>query len=476
MRKSKLIQYLKKMDKKELKSFDLFVRSPFFNRKNDVVELYDYLKDYYPDFENLGISKYELHAKLFPERDYNDKEMRYLMTYLAQLLEEYFVVNRIWKQPDFKSIVLLEDFLDRYPLKKAFRQIFNATQDRLNKLGLQSEHRSELNHKLYKVADSHFLIERERRNDENLQLSSDQFDRYYILRKLKYSCAMLNRTGILSGTYELHFIDDIQKWIKSNLFKDAPLIQLYSRILEMQLHGYTIQSFKELKAMLISNESIIHPDELPSIYQYAINFCLSKLRAGEDAFIEEALELYTKAIDMGILLQNNKLSPWTFTNIVKLALRSKRFDWTNDFINRNAEILPKNFQENVTKYNLAEMHFYKKEFDQALGLLQEVSFSDINFHLGSRLILAKTYYENKVAEPLLSLISSFSIYLKRNKKISSQLKTTYLNFCLFLKKIIRAKDKEKLQELHEQIKSSDLLTDRKWLLEKIQIKQQTLRN
>ena len=78
-------------------------------------------------------------------------------------------------------------------------------------------------------------------------------------------------------------------------------------------------------------------------------------------------------------------------------------------------------------------------------------------------MLIKIYYEIDEEEALLSLIASFTIYLKRNKKIASNIINTYLNFTSLTYQIIKAKP-NKLPAILEKIKTIEPLTDRRWLI------------
>ena len=68
---------------------------------------------------------------------------------------------------------------------------------------------------------------------------------------------------------------------------------------------------------------------------------------------------------------------------------------------------------------------------------------------------------------LLSLLAAFTIFLKRNKELSSPIKQTFLHFCELLYQLIRRPEK-KLPELKEKIESTSPLTDRDWLLSRLQ--------
>ncbi len=92
-----------------------------------------------------------------------------------------------------------------------------------------------------------------------------------------------------------------------------------------------------------------------------------------------------------------------------------------------------------------------------------MEFSDLNYQLGSRVMLIKTYYELEEIESLLSSLASFRNFLRRNKKISQPLRRPYLNFCNLLHQILRQNHKQPSQ-IEQSIRESDFLAERAWLL------------
>ena len=79
-------------------------------------------------------------------------------------------------------------------------------------------------------------------------------------------------------------------------------------------------------------------------------------------------------------------------------------------------------------------------------------------------MLLKIYYETSEGEALFALIASFSIYLRRNKKIAKDIRESYLNFTNTLGRIVRA-HKEKYPSIIEKINDTKHLYNRNWLLE-----------
>ena len=273
---------------------------------------------------------------------------------------------------------------------------------------------------------------------------------------------MLDRQSLLKGAYQLDLPENWMDWLIANHYWGEKIIKMYAMVfLSLENEGEPAY-FEKLKELLDAEISGISKDDSKELLLYAINYCARKMRKGEDQYIETALHFYVKGIREKILMENGFLSPWTFGNVVKLALRLERYEWIEHFIEEHKYHLVPEFQENAMQYNLAELYCYKKDFDKALSLLFKVEFSDLSYHLGSRIMLSKIYYELNEKEALLSLMSSFVMFLKRNKKISESIRKTCLNFCDLLFLIIRGK----VQQIEEKIKNTTLLADREWLLEK----------
>jgi len=129
-------------------------------------------------------------------------------------------------------------------------------------------------------------------------------------------------------------------------------------------------------------------------YKLAVNYALRKMRVGKSDYRKIALDLYLESIDNGSLLNDGYLSPRPFSNIVKLAINTKPHDWTEEFINEKSHLLAPDTRQNTLDYNLAVFYYATKNYSAAQLKLLQVEFSDLQYYLGGRILLAKIYYEN----------------------------------------------------------------------------------
>ena len=234
----------------------------------------------------------------------------------------------------------------------------------------------------------------------------------------------------------------------------------------MQCHEAIESHFHQLRQLINELSGKISKQVMRSAMLAAINYCARSIRRGLTSFVEPALNLYLKGLEDKVLFDEGVLSPWTFNNVVKLALRLERFSWIESFMQTYQSFLPETFRSDALHYNQAELYYYTNRYQDAQKALLQVPYTDLNFYLGARVLLAKIYYETDETESLLSLLAAFQIFLKRNKDISLNIKKTYLHFCEILYQIVRGRSSH-LPTLEQRIKTTSLLTDRDWLLRQL---------
>ncbi len=458
---AKLLLILQTLDEKEMRELESFLSSDYFNKDQDVCKLFNYLQPFHPEFTSDQLTKERLFRYVYPGQPYHDKTLRYLLSNVNKLVEHFLSIQQIDQKPYQRQLALLEE-LSRRGLEKSYRQIDRSLARELETPKGDSGDFFLAQFQWAEIKEQHFERQRLRKFDKNIQIASAQLDRYYFLHRLRISCAMLDRQTILQARYQLNLSHNWIQHLEEQDFFGEPIIQLYYTIFQALSEEKDEAYFRKLKVGIEANSREIPFNDLRDIYLFAINYCARKIRQGKTPYVEEALNLYRSGIEQNILIEDDKISPWAFTNVVKLSLRMKQYDRIEAFIEQYAPLLPEAFRENALHYNLAELYYYTGRFEQAQEQLLQVAYSDLNYYLGARVLLAKIYYETNTEEPLLALIASFTIFLKRNKELSNNLKHTYLNFCQLLFQIIRL-PQSKLNKVCNLIQTTELLTDRAWL-------------
>jgi len=464
MQNSKLIDLLKTFEKEDWRWFRKFLLSPYFNSREDLVPFFDYLRKCAPEFEEKAIRKEKVFKKVYPKQAYDEKQISYAMNFMLSQAERFLAQREIETKPPLVNNYLLQSLVDRN-LDKHYKYQYEKSIKTLNKWKKESSDYYYFEFQMSKIANARFLSQKLRRYDKNLENINESLDQLFALNKIKYSCEMLSRSQFLKSEYSPPSEEEIQRLFIIINKEKSPLTIIYLEIYQLLKEENSEQNFENLKQYLNDFRNDIPKSEKSDIYLHGINYCIAQInkKNNQKYYAEQLLNLYLTGIEQEFLLNNGYLTPSTLKNVVKLGLNLKKYDFTEEFIQKYYKKLEEEFQEDALHFNLADINYRRKNYQEAQIHLIQVQYSDVFYNLGAKAMLLKIYYETNEGEALFALIASFSIYLRRNKKIAKDTRDRYLNFTSILGKIVRA-HKEKYPAIIEKINNTKQLNNRNWLL------------
>ena len=261
-------------------------------------------------------------------------------------------------------------------------------------------------------------------------------------------------------------------------FQDVSAILIYYQAFLTLTDSSNESHYMKLKELLSENIHVFSKSEAKQMYDYAQNYCIKKINSGNTNYSIELFNLYKLLLEKKVIFEGKYITPSSYKNIVSLGLRLKEFHWTKKFIEDYKEKIAFEFRNNAYIYNLASFYYSTEEYGKALKLIQKVEFTDIFYHLGSKSMLLKIFYELDETEPFYSLVDTFIMYLKRNKLISDYQFEVHHNLIKFSKKTFDLKlrltqnkksvNKKALEILKEKINSTPKITNLQWLNEKVE--------
>ena len=467
MNNSKLISILKTLTARELNTLEKLVNSAFFNVNEDVSALFTLLKKTHTEYDEKQTNKKSVYKKLFPGKRFNEQVLRYVMTDLTRLLEEFLVQKQFSENETLRKHLLLQS-LNQRDLDKYFLQHINDAYEVQKK----SPYRDALFYERQAMLeeDSYSWTSRKDNHaiDSSLQNLVDNIDIHYLTKKLKYSCEIINRMNVLKVQYNISFLDNTLEFLKQNSFSHVPAIMVYFQVLLTLRESENEVHYRELKTLLAEHIDKFPNSELRDIYCFIQNYCIRQINLGNNNYLRELFENYKILLEKEIIIEDGSLAQFDFKNIVTISLRLDEFKWTEKFIEKYSLLLSADFRKNAINYNLARLHYSKKQYRDALRLLLAVEFTDVYYHLDSKSLLLRIYYDLEDWEPLLSLFNTFKIYLKRNKLISEYQRTTYTNLVKFVRKLTRIKmgSKLPLEKVKQEIEQVKQIADLTWLQSK----------
>lgn len=476
MLSDKLESLLFTFSKSSLNHFRKYLSSLFFNENQDLVRLFDLIhKQISATTDNgvnsTGLKKEQVWKQLFPQKKYVDVQFRRLCSDLTKLAQN-FLAYRQFKKTPFQEETLLLSAINNPKLNKHFTAVVRQTRLMQEKAG-------------YKDADFHyntFLIEQschkhlellKKKPDslDNLERADYHLDCFYITKKLKNYCDFLGYKNISSFDINAQLFPSFLEIIENSKFREEPSINAYYLVARMFLNPEDESYAESLKNLLFTHSKKFSDSEVKLFYIHLKNYYISiKINAGLHEYYKNLFEIFKMQIEQGYILDNDIIGTQNYKNIISVGLNLQQFDWVEEFIKVYTDKLPKELLDNNLKYNLAKVSFYKGDYAGAIERLREVEYKTPEHSLGGKLMLLKIYYELNELMALDSLIDSFSIYLRRNRLISKEMKQQYMNVLRFTKKLANMPeyDKAAAGKIKTQIENCKALAAKNWLLEKVE--------
>lgn len=481
MYKSKFFRVASSLDAKAWKRFRKFVHSSQAKRSDMVGQFLDHLYQAHPGFEATWIERGELHRRIFPNLSHSDQRLYDHLSYLYDLLEEFLLAENRQGELIADDLIMV-DYFRRSGMIKDFHLSVKKARKKLN----QAPNGVDQAFARYRLASqeeslySGQLKEQARTTEDGLQKKMDTLELHFLRIRFQYSCEMLNRQNVIGTSYDtatLSFAMQMYEALPDRYASD-PALGIYYRVLRMFLDPEDILAYQAVREILEDQPTDLSLDEVRTLYVYVQNFCIRRVNQGQKEFLKYLFALYQEMLDREIIFENDRLSQWDYKNIVSLGLRLGKTEWVEGFIESSRVKLAPDYRENAYAYNRAYFDYATGNYPGALRQLQKVEFSDVFYHLGTKAIQMKIYFELDETEALLSLFSTFKTYLRRHKGISAYQRRTHLNLVKFVQQLDRLRDRSmrltvptftaELQKLKELVEQADGVSNLPWLLGQIQ--------
>lgn len=460
---SKFLIILKNLSAWEIRNFQQFLNSPFFNQRTDVIQLLVIILDQQNGTIDT-LTKEAIFQKIYPGQSFDAAELYRLNNRLFKLAEQ-FLALRITLDDSLTMELNLAKAYRQINSEKSFQKTIHRSHQKLKKQSIRNadylRHQYDLAYETYDYVGS-----KVRAGDTNLQEVGNHLDTFYIASKLKQACLAQSHSAVYKKEYQDELLTQILHYVEQHpsIF-DQPAIaiyyNIYKGITEVQQEGY----FPKLRSLILQYQDAFSTNEIRDFYLLAINYCIRKSNTGEPFFIQECFELYNSGLEQGFLLDNNVISKFTFTNAIAFALRLKKYNWVEKFIEQYQEKLPQKQQESTVLFNLARLRHQERKYPEAMQLLAQFQSEDYINHLIGRTMLLKMYYELGEWDALESLLYSMQKYLKR-KEVLNYHRAHFQYIIRFTKKMMDLKpgDVAEKKALRKEIEESSFQSEKDWFL------------
>lgn len=466
MQSSFLLQLLRTLASNELPRLRKFLQSPYFNRRPEVLRLYESLLKYRRN-DFAGLEKQALFAQLFPGERYDNRRLNHLLSDLTALTERFFALEEILSE---EALVRLRQC--RALRKRGAGQLFERDLSLQERRHRESPYRNAAFFLYeYELLGERYAWEAFQTREAHMlaPAAATALANFFMLENLRWACTAQSAKAV--GAAGLEYAVPLAEMVlaeSANIAEpENPALALHRQALLTLSDNENESHFEQLKALLYRHIHLLPPPEARDVFIAAINFAIRRHNRGEATYTRAALDLYREALERNILTENGLLPKYTFINIFNLAQLAGEREWARTFPDRYLHLLPTADRDNIHRYCLAGFHFRQGDYPQVLELLKSVEFTEVFINLDVRKMLLRSYFELGEWPALASLLDSFSAYLRRQKNIGYH-REGYLNLIRFTKKLARAGNlsQTRAKAMAARIRQTKFVTEREWLLEK----------
>jgi len=481
-----LFKVLKTFDKVELERFDDYLNSPYFNKRKKLLECFRLIKSAYPNFDKALIDKGGFAKKLFPKKPFNEATLRNIISDLHLESLNFLTYEIIHTSKSDKYRYLLNHSniknLDS-EWKKAIERFERDTKGKIDYNFFLNKHYIEAGK--FNSSYLNSKINRLNKLDKEIKfLNQSTIDLiYYFIMELVnnfITIIIYSRNYNFDLHSNLHFIflnkfkiKDLAAFIPKE-DKHRFILNIYLDLINMFTNLDNERYYYKYKKSIESYKLSMSQNEVNFHFMNRFTYCIAKINEGRSLkyFNKEFLHICNNVVENKHYIEGNviHLPHEMYRTILLFGLHIKQYDWAEYFVRKHSkDVHPKDIQ-NMYNFGMAFLNFETQKYDESLKFLNLIDTNYFIYKFDVKNIFLKIYYELGYTEQALSLIKTYSEFLRNNDIVNRQKRTRYKNFVKFLEKLILIKSGDFRQDkdyVKYQITQLNDIAFKDWLIEKL---------
>ena len=465
MLQTRIWQSLKSLPAPKKNSFGKFLKSPYFNQREDLYHLYESILEVM--IKEQEVSKEEIWELTFANQPYSSQNLRLLMSYLQKLLEQFIAVENLM-QDKIQIKLTNASWFRNAGNEKLHKSLLKDSKNQLEKQPLRN---ADYFYQSYQLELEKYKSSSKIKPDKgtDFQQVADTLDLAFLGMKLRESCLLLASDQIYKWGFDDGFLEKTFEYLTEKDLLQYPVLSMYFYCYKMLQYPEDESWFQSFKQELLNHGHLFEKEETKDLYLMAINRAIRKVNDGFHKYHHDMMDFYKEGLEKEYLLQNGVLSRFTYHNIVSAALQINEVDWAEEFITSWSVRLNRRYRERMVSFNQAKIAYHRKDYDAAIPLLQRANYHDQLLNLRARTLLLKIFYEIDEIDLLQSHLDAFSSYLRRKSGLGYH-RTHYRNLIKYTKRLLALQfsDKEVVLNFKKNVNAEELLTDKSWLLGRVE--------
>ncbi len=457
MKNRKVFKLINSLQPKEKRKLDRWLDYELGDKQKAVHQLYKLL---------LKNAKVELvWQELFPDRTMpeqplQDLQLRRLENHLTERIGTFMAIEKFRKDESIRDLYLIKALNER-PQEEVFVPEFNKIKKRLESTKVKNGDYYQVRYLL----EIEFQYYRVKHNNKNYKLAPEYdklLDTWWLHEKMRLANITLSQAAKTEIAPTLAFaLDHIEKMED---YMEMPMLQIYWH--QYKLHAENLETHI-IPEWLWNYGSWLNPKEKRDMLVNLTNFYTKAFNEKREPYYREQLYLLLKwGIDQEIPFLDGYL-PWASYNLLcTLTFLIEPLEKSREIIETYKEKLSPKDQEEVYYYQLGNYYYRKKEYRNAIRILNQ-RFSRPKLERVSRLLLLMCRYEYGERVEIENEIRAVIVWLDRQTVFSETIKQGNLNFLRIFNRLIQDQSPKSQKNLQKSLAQESNISNRSWLEAKI---------
>jgi hypothetical protein len=477
MFKSKLISLLKSFTHDEIREFNKFVNSPYFNNERTVQVLVSLLTKEYPGFNEKRIEKEKIFSKIYPGKKINDSILRNIVSRTLKLAERFLVQKKFEESPYYNlnlKLRVLGDKNQSYLFEKARE---NGEQF-LNEVQIKDS--SYYHARMIFEDELRRFAMRQKSNvylpDDNYQNIIDNCINFFSAELMQGYAVMINADKHLKEyNFDFRFLYVLMKYYEDNrdYYKDMYYVHLYYNSIKL-FTTEEEQYFDKVYDIAINHYEQLTEIDKKNAYVVLGNYCSEKINKGELKFLRKRFELNKEILLRKAYYEGLPYMSHVFYNRVAYnAINLGELEWARDFMEKFKNELPDEHRENTFYMSMSEYYLKLQKYDEAIEALSHVQRLDRLYKQEVYALSLKIFYSSDQTEAFYSELASYRSFLRTSNLISDRNRKLDSNFIKLIHALHKLKESKKINGnpdipgISEEKIINEYSIEKIWLLEKL---------
>jgi hypothetical protein len=491
MKQNIVIDLLKTFSEDEIKRFDDYLESPFFNKSKILVTLYRAIIKHHPDYKHPSLEKEKLFKKIYPGKPYHEQNLRNRLTELSDMVKDFIVITHVKQNDISKKHTYIDELLKRKKFKLA-EQAFKNLMQSLDETNMRDSDTFLYKLQTLERGSMIYLL-----NDDkspkpiktNIQ-KGEYLINYFVIYLMHVLHDLVNGQKSARQGKDITSITE-KFWAVDEFMKNFDMKNFLSKLKEVNYKEYNILSiYYNMYLSFINEGEETYFNLKESVFeefdkyskQEQFNFISSLLHTIYNTaslrtpkFHKESLDINKIALEKNIYFLDKykaRFPAVLFWSITNNAMLADEPDWLEGFVKEYTPKLKEEEQESLYNFAMSKIYFRRKMFNECIESLSKIDLSLLPTETDKasiKIVQLINYFEVNAHVQVFSLIDTYRHFIKDNKKLPDVYKERFRNFLKYFSIVARAKFDDKSVDYadYKELTENEMVMHKNWLEEKM---------